>query len=424
MQLNLLNDELAQAQQFVWLLHGKNQAQIQIAQLEDGKQVGSAVYWGNRVMDGLGEWIGKPDIYITLNVFRNYNRQATSLVGFNALYTDLDFYKIGITKQAARQEIQRMIDAKEVPTPSLIIDSGRGYQLVWLVDFMAATDGYKKLWQAMQNAIYSRFLHLNADNAAKSISQIYRLVGSRSSRTGSSITFEHLADRYTIGELKDGLLGEYESFTARTGEYQKPRKKRTFKESGLSPYTLAKARKQDLESLVELRQGRVNRRRMLFYYAVLTLETYCGDIKNLEAAIKALNNKFAKPLRECDLVGVRASAFNSYTLKQGNKNMGYKFTNTYLIENLEITVDEQKYMTQLIGATEKLRRKRIANEKARRAAGMKTKAEYNAQRSEAVQDNLTRLKAILDEQPDLNNVQLGKLLGVSSKTIQRLKKQF
>lgn len=422
---------LEQAQQFVWLLHGQNKAMVQLTQLDSGKMKYYRSYRGETLPTVLQDsaeysWLEQDDVYIALNVFKGVRRRETDLVGFNALYTDLDFYKIGISKQDARAEIQRMIDSGEVIEPSIIIDSGRGYQLIWLMQFMANTAAYQKLWRRMQGAIYERFIHLNADNAARSVTQIYRLVGSWSSRTGSLITFEHLADRYTIGELKDALLDDIDDIepTQQPTRPRKVRRKRAFKESGFSPYTLAKARKDDLEQLVTLRGGYVNRRRLVFYYAVLSLEVFRGDTDTLEKALKRINSRLHKPLPQYVLDSARASAVNSWSVKQGNKHMGYKFTNAYLVENLEITDDEQQYMVQLIGQAEKNRRKRIANEKLRREAGMRTALEYNQERLDKTAQQLEILNEMLAENPKVKRKEIAERLGVSIERVKKLKAQL
>lgn len=417
---------LEQAQRFVWLLHADNKAMVQLVKLTDGKASYYRSYRGNTLPANVEQWLDQDDIYISLNVFRGVTRQTNDLVGFNALYTDLDFYKLGISKRQARAEIQRMIDCNEIPSPSLLIDSGRGYQLIWLVNFMKATEGYTRLWRRMQGAIYDRFKHLNADNAARSISQIYRLVGSWSSRTGSMITFEHLADRYDIGTLKEALLDDIDdSKPLRPSVKPKNvRRKVVFKESGFSPYTLAKARKSDLEQYVRLRDGCVNRRRFMFYYAVIALEALRGDTATLRTSLNRINDRLHKPLPSYVLDGAIASAVNSWDVKQSNRHLGYKFTNDYLIENLEITDDEQQYMLQLIGQAEKNRRKRLANEKKRREAGMRTALEYKQDRQQAVNANAERLRELLADEPNLTNKELAVALQVSVPTIQRLKRQI
>lgn len=424
--LQTYEQALEQAQRFVWLLHADNKAMVQLVKLNGDKKPFYRSYRGNTLPANVEQWLDQDDVYITLNVFSGVKRQTNDLIGYNALYTDLDFYKLGISKEQARAEIQRMIDSGEIVTPSLIIDSGRGYQLIWLINFMKATEGYTRLWRRMQEAIYDRFKHLNADNAARSITQIYRLVGSWSSRTGTLITFEHLADRYEIGTLKELLLDDIDDSKPIQPRVQskKVRKKRVFKEGGFSHYTLAKARKSDLEQLVTLRGGYVNRRRFMFYYAVLSLEVFRGDTATLDVALERMNDRLHKPLPQYVLDSARASAVNSWGVKQSNRRLGYNFTNAYLVDNLEITDDEQQYMAQLIGQAEKNRRKQIANEKMRREAGMRTALEYKQERLDKTAQQLEILKAMLAENPKVKRKEIAERLGVSVVRVDKLKAQL
>ena len=429
--LQTYEQALKQAQQFVWLLHGTNKAMVQLTQLDSGKMKYYRSYRGETLPAVLQDsadyyWLEQDDVYIALNVFKGVRRRSEDLVGFNALYTDLDFYKIGISKQDARAEIQRMINAGEIVEPSMIIDSGRGYQLVWLMQFMANIPAYHKLWRRMQGAIYERFLHLNADNAARSVTQIYRLVGSWSSRTGTLITFEHLADRYTIGELKDALLDDIDDIApAPTPQPRKTvRRKVAYKDSGLSRATLYRARKNDMEQLVAIQGGQVNRRRFIFCYAVTALEVFKGDTSRLEMALEAINDRFIRQLPMHALHSARASAVNSYHAKQGNKHFGYNFTNAYIIDNLEISIDEQQYMTTLIGSEEKRRRDLIAKEKKRREAGMRTALEYKQERLDKTAQQLEVLKVMLAENPKVKRKEIAERLGVSVDRVKKLKAQL
>lgn len=423
---------LEQAQQFVWLLHGQNKAMVQLSKMENKKMKYYRSYRGNTLPAVLQDsaeysWLEQEDVYVALNVFSGVKRTEEELVGFNALYTDLDFYKIGISKEYARAEIQRMIDNGEIIKPSIIIDSGRGYQLIWLMDFMKNTHNYRLLWRRMQNEIAGRFVHLNSDYAAKLVTQIYRLVGSWSSRTGTMITFEHLADRYTIGELKDALLPDISDIKARKKPVNKPksvRKKSAYKNSDKNPYTLYRARKNDIEALVSLRDGYVNRRRLMFLYAVCTLETFKGDVERLEMAMDELNDRLWKPLSRSTLEADRASAVNSFELRQANKKRGYQISNSYILEHLEITEDEQQYMTTLIGAEEKRRRDLIAKEKKRREAGMRTALEYKQERLDKTAQQLEILKAMLAENPKVKRKEIAERLGVSVVRVDKLKAQL
>lgn len=423
---------LEQAQKFVCLLHGQNKAMVQLAKLENGKMKYYRSYRGTALPSILQDsseyqWLEHEDVYVALNVFSGVKRTEEELVGFNALYTDLDFYKHGISKATARAEIQRMIDSGEIISPSIIVDSGRGYQLIWLMDFMKNTHNYRLLWRRMQNEIADRFAHLNSDTAAKLVTQIYRLVGSWSSKSGTMITFEHLADRYSIGELKEALLPDISDITTRKKPVNKPksvRKKSAYKELKLSPYSLYNARKSDIEALVSLRNGDVNRRRLMFFYAVTALEVYKGDVKRLEMAMDELNDRLWKPLSKSTLEADRASAVRSFEMRQTNKRQGYQFSNAHILEHLEITEDEQQFMSTLIGAEEKARRKRIASEKKRREKGMKTALEYKQERLDKTSQQLETLKAMLAENPKVKRKEIAEKLNVGLVRVDKLKAQL
>ena len=432
---------LRDAQTFVNLLHGRNSGFVQLLQLDVGR--GSKTtrsYRGNKVAEYLAnpsldakfpfDWLDHDDVYISLNVFKTVNsRKDRDLLLFNALYTDLDFYKLdnAPTQAQARAEIDRMITNGEILTPSLIVNSGRGLQLIWLMDVMMNTSGYKKLWRRMQDAIADRFKHLNADTAARSTTQIYRLAGTHSSRTNTAITFEHLADRYSIDELKDFLLPKLDEAqrTTKTAPQRaiKPRKKKAFK-TKLTPYTLAMTRKNDMETLVTIRKGDVNRKRLVHLYALVALEVFRGDESRLEEALDDLNDRFIEPLPSYRLNSAKASAHNSYCEKEETGRALYWYTNERIIADLEITSDEQQYMTQLIDSVENQRRNTESHRIKRREAGVKERAEYLADKQTEKEAKLERLRAIIDANPTATNKVIADTLCVSTKTVQRLLKQL
>lgn len=427
---------LSEAQMFLNLLHGKNKGMVQLVHLEKQKAKFARSYNGNTVSNALASlkeeyrWLEHDDVYISLNMFKSIGtRKDCDLLGFNALYTDLDFYKkpYNLTQKQAREEIERMIEFNEILKPSLIINSGRGLQLIWLMDYMSNTAGYRKLWNLMQDEIALRFKHLNSDDNARSTSQIFRLVGTHSSRNGELITYEHLADRYSITTLKEYLLPNIDELKQKKPRVIKPRKVKIIEHSDkvkLTPYSLAKARKNDLEKFVAMRSGNVNRKRLIFYYAVVTLEVYVGDEQRLLEALEKLNERFQETLPSYVLTGAKASAYNSYCKKRDTKEALYRFTNKTIIEALEINEDEQQEMKQLISQKEKQRRDTVSHREKRRELGVKERAEYLADTQAEKELKLERLRKIIDANPSATNKVIADTLGVSTKTVQRLLKQL
>ena len=432
---------LRDAQTFVNLLHGRNSAYVPLVHIENGGVKTTRSYNGNKIADAIADpcydtrfsydWIGQSDVYIALNAFNTLaKRTDASLSLLNALYTDLDFYKapFNMTQAQARAGIERMIAAKEILTPSLIVNSGRGLQLIWLMDYMKNTPSYKKLWCRMQDAIADRFKHLNADSKARSTTQIYRLPGTHSSRNGARITFEHLYDRYSIAELKDFLLPKLDDSLQRSKAQQKPRsnkpRRKTTVKSNLTPYTLAMARKNDLETLVTIRGGNVNRKRLLHIYAVVALEVFRGDETRLEQALETLNERFNSPLPTYRITSAKASAHNSYCEKEETSKALYRYSNARIIDDLEITSDEQQYMTQLIDSVEKQRRNTESRRVKRREAGMKTMDEYNDQRAQKTAMQLETIQAMIEANSKVKNKVIAETLGVSVERVKQLKRQL
>lgn len=207
------NPQVISAIDLLQLVHGDNERFAQLFQLREERpkmvsRIGKAIYYEIPQ----SEWLGK-DVYFSLNTFKSYKRVSEDCVRLNALYTDLDFYKAKpkIDLIEARYQIDEMIANEVILSPNIIIHSGRGLQLIWLMEYMKY-DNYLKLWGHMQNEIYKRFQHLHSDSKAKSVTQIFRLAGSISSKTGGIIRAEYLRDaRYSIGEMKEFLLPELPS---------------------------------------------------------------------------------------------------------------------------------------------------------------------------------------------------------------------
>lgn len=409
---------------FINFLHGDNTAFFQFVQLEQGNIKKYYSTTSKNAINDVHKWLGN-DCYISLNTFKGRNRKSDNVLRLNALYTDLDCYKIGIDANEARFQIDKMIEDEEIPVPSAIVYSGRGLQLIWLLEFMNGTPNYKKLWERMQESIYDRFQSLNADLSAKLISQIYRIPGSVNSKNGTIVRVEYLKQkRYSITELKDFLLEELPSNWKEETEKkhvqrlemskkrQEKRKNDTVTKTKLTSLTLAKARLIDLEMLLRIRNGNVNRRRFIFYYTIIAAEAAI-DQSIIKRKLENINQQFYKALSN----GVLNSSMNSISNK-------YKFTNKLILNNLEITTEEQKVMTTLIGSKEKKRRKRQANEKIRRESGISTAEEYKKQRQQLTNDRMEALSRLLENNPKLKNKDAAELLSVSVRTIQVYKRKL
>ncbi|MFJ8088864.1 primase C-terminal domain-containing protein [Lysinibacillus sp. NPDC095746] len=400
-------------------VHGENKRFVQLMQLKDGDVISNKSEIGNKLymLIPKGEWLGE-DVYFSLNTFKSYHRRSEDCVRLNALYTDLDCYKLGIDVNEARYQIDEMIANEEILTPNIIIYSGRGIQLIWLMEFMVYKT-YLKLWIRMQDEIFNRFSHLNADRQAKSVTQVFRLAGSISSRTGGIIRAEYLRDaRYSIGEMKEFLLPVLPSVRKNekvvvlpSAEDDKKLKKKGVNHV-LTEKSLNQARLADFEKLIEI-QPVVNRKTLLFNYAICAKALGMED-KLIERNLQRINSNFYKPLPESRVRG----AINSVG------KVAYKKTNDTLIVELNITLEEQRQLTTIISKQVKKEREKKRKEAKRRQEGVRPKEEYQADRKQNAKERLYVLSRLMLEQPHLKNNELAELLSVHPRTISRMKSQL
>jgi hypothetical protein len=141
---------------------------------------------------------GHPDRYITVNEFRSW-RITRNLSSLRAVYVDID----GSTDVFAA--LDALSDAK-MPEPSLVIYSGRGMHLYWLLDATPAQA--IPVWQLIENALVDALKPLGADPAAKDCTRVLRLCGTINSKNGAEVHGRILSGlRWTLHELANEVLG-------------------------------------------------------------------------------------------------------------------------------------------------------------------------------------------------------------------------
>ncbi|WP_342472087.1 hypothetical protein MHH70_17215 [Metasolibacillus sp. FSL H7-0170] len=400
------------------VVHGDNKLFAQLFQLKGKEKPICKSYNGKNLSKNIpnSQWIGE-DVYFSLNTFKDMKRRSEGCVRLNALYTDLDCYKVGIEAFEAREMIDKMIADEKILTPNIIIYSGRGLQLIWLMEFMSYKN-YLKLWERMQEEIYKRFHHLNADRQAKSVTQLFRLAGSISSRTQYIVLVEYLKhNRYSIEEMKGFLLPEIppkEKCTEVTPTPKRQKKKQSQNQPILTRYSLNEARLKDFEQLLEI-QPVVNRKSFLFNYAICAKALGRGD-NLIEQQLQHINSRFSQPLPKSRIQGAIRSA-NLY-------KEGYKKRNDTLIDELNITLEEQRQLTTIISKQVKKEREQKQKEAKRRANGVRPTVEYQADRRKLHDERVLILAGLLENKPKLKNKELAALLNVSESTIKRMKAEI
>lgn len=138
----------------------------------------------------------------TVTVVNGYvYRKKKNLSFLNAIGVDLDYYKIERYKDQLPSEIFDM--ACEIlkkstlcvlSLPSIFISTGRGVQLIWLIEPEANTDFSRNICERITEKIISILSELNTDPQCKDIGHLFRFPGSLHEKTGNSVQYYLIDD--------------------------------------------------------------------------------------------------------------------------------------------------------------------------------------------------------------------------------------
>ena len=292
------------------------------------------------------------NIYITLNTFYKPCRRLENIKELNTLFIDLDYYKTGKTKDQVLMDLEKNYFNQSIPIPNYVIDSGRGMYLIWLIN--AVPSQALPLWKAVQDHLYKQLKCFGADRQALDATRILRVPGSINSKSKTVVNildeYEYV---YDLREIQNGFLPELKPYEKKKGRPSKINY--IYRER-----SLYYGRIQDIIKLCELREYDLkgHRELILFLYRYY-LCSFTEDIEKALNDVLELNSMFRQALSEREVIRATRSAERCYL----DKNKQYKYKNETLIELLEITEEEQKYMTIIISKKEYKRRENIRGKK-------------------------------------------------------------
>lgn len=336
--------------------------------------------------------------YLSLNSFKSPRKTIANLYSLNALWSDIDYYKIDKYKNKSYDQMINIISKnkiiKKIP-PSLWIYSGNGIYPIWLIENAFAL-GCLPLWNKLMNVIHEELEKYGADAASVEASHVLRLAGSNNTKTNKKAKiikdiFNFNPKRYTLAELSDTILYKLK-YSKDEWEKLKKKEKKNKQEKELCKitsifniHTLNHARMRDIEKLIELRDGNCEgtRERMVFLYRYWANCFHKNDETALEEALE-INNMFTEPLSEAEVLKATDNAAEAAALWEDKLNEYWKlknkpsvkkffyqgksgvyiYSNKKLIQLLKITQEEMKDLATIINREEKLRRK---NEKRRQS---------------------------------------------------------
>lgn len=385
-------------------------------------------YKPEELVDHLSEFMGE-NVYYSQNTFYKPQRRIENIRQLRSLYVDIDFYNKNYDRDWILGKLELEYYKQSIPEPNLIIFSGRGVVLIWLIE--PVPHQALPLWQAVQNYLTTELSNIGADQKCTDAARVFRLSGSINSKNGSEVHVEYRHEyRHTLRDIQFEYLPELTpKVTPKKGEKANGRKKtvRLF-----NTYSLHYARLMDLVKLAELRDYNFPNCREIVCF--LYRYWQCCFLKDTKEALRqtlSFNDMFTHPLTRNEVIRATRSAETAYearsndeankiAIQKGYPGAGYNISNRKLIEWLDITPEEMQHLTTIIDGSEKRRRNTLSKMRARRAMGVKPRQEYLQEKENK--------KNILDEaitaDPTASIRELVKMTGLSKSTVQRLKKEL
>lgn len=380
---------------YLEILHGESKGWITKAKI-------NCIYkqWHYKYKELLGEEFNVENVYISLNTFYSTFRRVEYLKELNAHFIDLDTYKTKFNKEQILMDLEENYFNKSIPRPNLIIDSGRGLYLIWIINSVPSKA--LPLWKAIEDYLYSNLKVFGADRQALDPTRILRVPGSINTKTNTEVKILEKYDYiYDLREIQKEFLPELKPKEKKKG---RPKKiNYIFRER-----SLYYARIQDITKLCELREYDLKGHReiILFLYRYY-LCSFTEDVKKALEDVLELNSMFILPLRENEVIRATRSAEKCYL----DKYKEYRYKNETLIDLLEITEEEEKHMTTIISEKEYKRRKNIRNKKSYQE---KLKLDGKKSKKEAIRERREKIKALLEQ--GFTQKEIYNLLEISKRT--------
>ena len=391
-------DNIDESIEYIDTIHGESKGWITKAEISKQREFSQ---WHYHVEDLLKQDFDKEDVYISMSTFYKPMRRIETIKEIGNLFIDLDTYNTEFTKTQILMNLEENYFNRVIPTPNLIIDSGRGLTLVWSIEkvpYMALP-----LWKSIQEYLYSQLKEFGADRKALDATRVLRVAGSINSKSGTRVTIlEKYEYKYTLREIQREFLPDLDENKSK----KKGRPKKVVYVH--RERSLYQGRILDLVKLCELRNYDVKGQReiILFLYRYYLCYFYEDEQKALEDVLE-LNNEFIQPLSEKEVIRATGSAEKVFKAKDKQ----YKYKNETLIEILEISEYEQTHMKVIIGKEEYKRRNNEYNKKKYK---IKLKELGKMTKQEELDILRKKIKVLRDK--GLKNKEIMQMLNIGSNT--------
>lgn len=291
----------------------------------------------------VGEWLSQmhvsadADYYITKAQFKAAQTWDTDeLFALNAIWVDIDAH--GETPSFAEAErvhsllIHALPELAGIPVPNIIIYSGRGFHLVWLIEQCAAKLTF------MHRAVSAYYGEVIRDLIAgfkitkysvdgsygANVSGLTRIPGTFNTHSNTYCTYEIIHRRRIL------LTEQYDTVEYRSGKGTVD-SKRCCQFASSAVQAAGLQRVNALLKLLELRTNWEGYRDyfLLILFSACQMSGY-SDEDALRLTLEA-NSEFEHPLPEREVRSLLSTAMKKH----------YKMKNAYIITALDLTADEQ-----------------------------------------------------------------------------------
>ena len=365
------------------------------------------------------EYKNKKDIYYTPNTFNSpIRREREYLWQLHRFYIDID-HKTGtepIDQFEVVGAVEQLVEEKKIPQPTEYINSGRGIHIYW--DINNCHIMLLDLWEKIENYLFNTIKELersikniSVDSRVKDPTRLLRLPNTINSKSNSKCysMLKNEGNIYNIFDLKKAYIKVNK-------QYKKNKSKITYLPTK-NLYTLNMSRIEDFKHIVSLRNGDIKGYRntliMLYSYHYRLVNEV--TVEELIKVTKEFNKSFKEPYKAKELISVCRSVNRTVKHFQEDNNKGYKFTNKYIINALDLEEQEQGQLLTIISTRVKYDRKnKKRNEARRNEEGLTPKQaelkELNSKVVELKEQGLS-LRKIAEEL----NITLGKVQRVLKK---------
>ncbi|MFR4825592.1 MAG: hypothetical protein ACLUBI_12560 [Clostridium sp.] len=366
------------------------------------------------------EYKNKKDIYYTPNTFNSpIRREREYLWQLHRFYIDID-HKTGtepIDQFEVVGAVEQLVEEKKIPQPTEYINSGRGIHIYW--DINNCHIMLLDLWEKIENYLFNiikelerSIKNISVDSRVKDPTRLLRLPGSINSKSNSKCysMLKNNGNIYNIFDLKKAYIKVNK-------QYKNNKSKITYLPTK-NLYTLNMSRIEDFKHIVSLRNGDIKGYRntliMLYSYHYRLVNEI--TVEELIKVTNEFNKSFKEPYKAKELISVCRSVNRTVKHFQEDNNKGYKFTNKYIINALDLEEQEQRELLTIISTRVKYdRNNKKRNEARRNEEGLTSRQ----------QGKKDRINSILElKQQGYNQSKIAEKLGITRQAVSKLLKEL